>query len=116
MDLLLPKPSVGWTVFIVECADGSFFGGMCENFRKRLYEINNHRINYFINNDERLPVRIVHKETHLPFREAFAKAQYMKEMNRKLKKKLIETGVWPVGGPWKEYVRKNFERDANLNS
>lgn len=103
------KRNLGWIIFIVECADGTYFGGMTKSYRRRLREINSNKINYFINRPYRLPVRLVYKETELPFREAVAKAEYMKEMNRKLKRKLIDTGVWPMGGPWKEYLRELAE-------
>ena len=95
---------VGWTVFFVECADGTYFSGLCRNLRKKLWEIDNRQGLYFSKHPERLPVKVVFKEVQLPFREAYAKYKYMKEMNRKLKKKLIGTGQWPLGGPLKRYL------------
>ena len=55
---------------------------------------------------ERIPVKLVFNEQISDFREAYAKTRYLRQMNRKLRKKLIETKKWPLGGPWKEYIKK----------
>jgi len=101
---------VGWTVFIVECADGTLFCEMCRNVRKKLSEINMGCGIYFSKHPERLPIKIVFEEKRMVFREAYAKHRYMKQMNRKLKLKLIGEKIWPMGGPWKEYVNSRLEK------
>lgn len=99
------RKNVGWTVYILECADGSYNVGMTRNLKRTVADVNVMRAGiYFSKHPERLPAKAVFSETRLNFREALAKAQYMKEMNRKLRTKLIKTGMWPVGGPLLKYI------------
>lgn len=96
----------GWTVYILECADGSYATGFCSNFKKKLASINIfHEGYYFSTHPDRIPVKVVFKETGLPFKEAFSKARYLRCMVRKHKYKLINTGKWPVGGAYLEYLK-----------
>jgi len=98
---------ITWTIFIVRCADGTYFGGMDRNLKRRLTLINVFRKGYYFStHPERLPVELMYKE-RVPFREANAKFIYLKEMNQRLKLKLIRTKVWPYGGAWKEFIEKN---------
>lgn len=97
----------GWTLYIVECADGTYHTGMTRNMRRALYEMQVlRRGRHFKSHPERLPVRTVYKEDRVPFREAYAKFQYMRKMNRYLREKLITTKKWPMGGEYKEFVKK----------
>lgn len=97
--------NLGWALFIVECADKTFYTGMTHNLKKALIEINIFRKGiYFSKHPERLPVKIIFKEMNVPFKEAYAKLLYMRKMNRYLKKKLIKTKKWPMGGSWKKYL------------
>lgn len=95
-------------VFILECADGSYYTGMCNDFRKKLWEIENGINVYFTTHPERLPVRIIFEEKGIPFREAYAKSQYMKRMTRIQKERLINKGIWPIGGVLRDYYDKKF--------
>lgn len=98
---------ITWTIFIVKCADGTYFGGLTQNLEEELIFINDFRRGYYFNtHPERVPVKLQYEE-HVPFREATAKSQYLKKMNRRLKKKLIATHEWPYGGAWKEFAEKN---------
>jgi len=109
----LPKhsefpPEMGWTVFIVECADGTYSTGFCSNLKKKIASINVFQEGYYFSrHPERVPVKVVFKETNLPFKEAFSKARYLKNMPRKNKIRLIEKGIWPIGGAYREYLRTN---------
>lgn len=98
----------GWTVFIFRCGDGSYYTGMCDDFRKRLWEIENGPNVYFTNHPERKPLTLVFKEKQLPFKEAYAKAQYMKRMTRKQKERLITKNLWPIGGKIREYMDREM--------
>lgn len=97
---------IGWTVYILECADKTFFAGMVRSFlfRKEINEIGIKGGVYFNNHPERLPVKIVFEEVGLPFREALAKFDYLKIMNRRQRLNLIRKQAWYIGGPWKEYL------------
>ena len=99
-------PAVGgWTIYVLECADGKYFGGMTRNMKRVLAEANpTHRGGWFQGHPERCPVKVVFLEKGLPFRQALAKRNYLKEMNRKLREKLVKTGKWPLGGSLKEYI------------
>lgn len=94
----------GWTIFIALCGDGTYFSGLCRDLKRKLREINRGEGYYFSTHPERLPVKVIYEENELPFREAFAKYQYLREMNRKLKDKLMKTRCWPLGGPWRRYL------------
>jgi predicted GIY-YIG superfamily endonuclease len=97
---------VGWTIYILECADKTYYAGMVRSFRMQnvLDNIGKLKGIYFSKNPERLPVKIVYEEYGLPFREALAKSDYLKLMNRRQRTKLIMTNKWHIGGPWREYL------------
>lgn len=95
-------------MFILECADGSFFSAMSSNFRGKMWRINSGLMVYFKDRSKRLPVKVIYKEKGLPFKEAYAKFRCLKTMNRKQKVKLIEKGTWPLGGTWKQYVSERL--------
>jgi predicted GIY-YIG superfamily endonuclease len=92
---------VGWTIFIASCSDGSFYSGMARNLRKEMIEI--HKLkkgNYISKYPELLPLKVVYKEEHLPFREAFAKYSYLRDCNRTAKLNVIKNKeiccTWPM--------------------
>lgn len=87
----------GYTVFIVECADGSYYTGFCEDLKKRLKEINTCNVAYFLTKPQLVPVKVVFREDHLPFREAYTKHVYLRSLTRRHRIKLIETKKWPLG-------------------
>lgn len=100
---------ITWVIFIVECKDGTYYGGMARDLRKELIFINDFRKGfYFYNHPERVPVKLLYQE-NCPFKEANAKFKYLRTMNRRLKTKLITTNKWPYGGAWKEFAEKNPE-------
>lgn len=101
------KPKGKWIVFIVECADGSFFADMGEDIRKKLYKYNSLQGIYFSKHPERLPVKVVFKDENLLFNEAFAKLKYLRSMNKKRKIKLIETKKWTTGRIIYEYLKNS---------
>jgi predicted GIY-YIG superfamily endonuclease len=95
----------GWTVYILECADQSFRAGLTRNLRKAVADINMLGIgHHFGGHPERLPVKVVFKEEGLKFREAYAKYNYITEMARPMRIKLIKKKKWPIGGPLLQYV------------
>lgn len=97
--------SSGWTVYLLECADGSYLGGMTRSLKREVASINGTGLGiYFKKHPERLPVKPVFAETRLPFKEAYAKKMYLSEMTRRLRKKLIETKKWPMGGALRQYI------------
>ena len=106
---------ITWVIYIVECADGTYYGGMTQNLEKQLLLINNNREGfYFSTHPERVPVTLRYEE-NIPFKEAHAKFKYLKEMSRRLRKKLIETKRWPFGGAWREFAINNPHYLKNKN-
>lgn len=95
-------------IFILECADGTFFSAMSSNFRGKMWTINNGLSIYFKDRSKRLPAKLVYEEKSLLFKEAYAKFRYMKKMSRKQKIRLINEGIWPIGGTWKKYIDKKL--------
>jgi predicted GIY-YIG superfamily endonuclease len=87
--------NIGWSIYLVECADKSYFAGMTRNMKKELNKINVLREGkYFNKHPERIPVTIVFEDKNLPFREAYAKYCYLKDMNRRQRTKLIKLKKW----------------------
>jgi len=109
MFLKMTRPKrkfTGWVVFIVQCKDGTYFSGFGRFLDEKLDKINQRKGYYFSTHPERFPVKVVYTEERLPFREAFAKYQYLRKMERIAKEKLITTKKWPIGGAWREFLRK----------
>lgn len=97
--------NVGWTICYLECADNTLYAVMTRNLKKELIEIGELKKGiYFTKHPERLPVKVVFKETNLIFKEARAKYTFMKKMNKTMKLRLIETKKWPIGGALREYI------------
>lgn len=87
----------GYTVFIVQCMDGSYYSGLCDDMDKRLKEINACNVSYFLSKPHLVPVKIVYREDHLPFRDAYAKHTYLRKLRKRDREKLIQTKKWPLG-------------------
>ena len=96
----------GWTIFVVESADGYYATGLCQDLRKRLAEITVGKGGPFFGKREyRRPIKLLYKEERLPFIEALAKFKYMRTMSRPRKERLMRTRSWPIGGTWKEFLK-----------
>jgi predicted GIY-YIG superfamily endonuclease len=99
-----------WTLYILEGADGSYFTGITRNNLKRgIRNLELPQSCYFIGHPERFPAKLVFVENGVSFKEAYAKFQYMRAMNRRLRKKLIDTRRWPMGGQWLLYLVANHK-------
>lgn len=97
--------NIGWTIFFLKCADDTLYAAMTRNLEKELIEIRVFRKGlYFGKHPDRLPVVVVFKEENLIFKEAHAKLKFMRKMNKTMKRRLIETKKWPIGGSLKEYI------------
>lgn len=99
----------GHIVYILECADGSYFTGMCSKLEEGLKRLAGGKVRHF-KNPERFPVTVVFKEEHLPFLEAFLKFKYLRSMNRLLRKKLIDTKKWPAGKMLEPLILKKVQK------
>lgn len=94
-------------MYILECADKSYFVGITRNLRRTVADMNVLRKNiYFSKHPERVPAVAAFEEKRLKFREAYAKWQYLREMNRLQRRNLIRTKRWPIGGALLDYILK----------
>ena len=97
----------GYTVFLVKCADGSYFSGICRDMDRKLKEINEKRKGYYFHSHpERLPVQVVFKEGGIIFKEAYTKHIYLRSLTRRSREKMIRTGAWPLGRTLRKFVEK----------
>jgi putative endonuclease len=82
-----PEQGGGWTVYIVECRDGSFYTGITNNLARRLDQHNaGHASRY---TRSRRPVRIVYEESCASRSEALIREGAVKSLPREEKEKLI---------------------------
>lgn len=89
----------GWTLFIIESSGTTYKVGMARNLEEGILKLVRRG-----HGKGQYPYKLLFEEKEIPFKEASAKYEYMKRMNRYLKSKLIRTKKWPFGGAWKEYV------------
>ncbi len=98
----------GWSIFILECADGSLFSGMARSVTREIATINTVKSGiYFSTHPDRLPVKLIYEEAHLCFPEAYVKFRYLRDMNKTMKKRLMRKKTWPIAGPYKAYFLEN---------
>lgn len=96
----------GYTIFLAECADGSFYSGMCRDLDKRLKDINNKKVaSYFSSRPQCLPIKIVFKEDHVIFKEAFVKHKYLRSLTKRYRDKMVKDGKWPLGKELRQFMR-----------
>jgi len=106
---MAPKPKlkvVGYSVFLVKCADGSYYSGMCVNLKNKINEINARLESYFKSRPELVPVKLAFHEDHIPFKEAFVKHKYLRSLTKRHRDRLITTGRWPLGKDLREFMEK----------
>jgi predicted GIY-YIG superfamily endonuclease len=96
----------GYSVFLVECSNGGYYSGMCEDLRKKVKEINTCKESYFSIHPELVPVKVVFQEDHLPFREAYAKHRYLRTLTKRHRETLVRTKSWPLGLAFKKIMEK----------
>ena len=78
-------------VYILECADKTFYVGCTNNLEKRLYQHNNLKSGAHYTKIRR-PVNLVSSETFSTLKEARAREAEIKRMKRQEKKELITIG------------------------
>ncbi len=75
-------------MYILECADGSYYTGSTKNLEKRLWEHQNG--NGSNHTRKRLPVKLVYVEPYDRVEEAFHREKQIQGWSRRKKKALIE--------------------------
>ena len=79
-----------WKVYIVECADGSYYTGITTDVSRRILE-HNYSFKSAKYTRSRRPVRLVYEETVASRSEASKREYYIKKMKRKDKSILISS-------------------------
>ena len=79
-------------VYIVECADGTYYTGYTTDITRRINE-HNYSTRSAKYTRSRRPVRLVHEESYKTLSEALRREHKIKKLSRKAKKKLIEKHV-----------------------
>ncbi len=77
-----------YTVYILECADGTYYAGSTSNIEKRLHEHNNLKSGAHYTKIRR-PVSLRYSETVETLAEARAREAALKRMNRSEKQSLV---------------------------
>ena len=77
-----------WVVYILECSDGSFYTGICNNVEAR---INTHNASKGAKyTKSRLPVTLVFQENTFNKSESLRREIEIKKLTRKKKRELID--------------------------
>ncbi len=79
-----------WKVYIVECADGSYYTGITTDTKRRLLE-HNYSFKSAKYTRSRRPVRLVYQESALDRSEASRREHAIKKMKRESKIRLIKS-------------------------
>ena len=80
-------------VYILRCADGSFYCGWTTDLNKRVKAHNSGKGAKYTRS--RLPAELVYFESYTDRHEALSREWHLKRMNRDEKKKMIEQGGNP---------------------
>jgi len=95
---------VGYSVFLVKCADGSYYSGMCSDLNKKVKEINYRLEPYFMSRPTLVPVTLAFHEDHIPFKEAFVKHKYLRALTKKQRDRIIRLKKWPLGKELRKFI------------
>lgn len=77
-------------VYIVECADGSYYTGYTTDVQRRINE-HNYSMRSAKYTRSRRPVKLIHKEEFDNLSSALKREHAIKKLKRKAKKELIES-------------------------
>ena len=79
-------------VYIVECADGSYYTGYTTDIQRRLNE-HNYSTRSAKYTRSRRPVKLIYSEEYNTLSEALKREHAIKKLSRKRKKDLVSKGV-----------------------
>ncbi len=97
IDGLAPREDAagpGWTVYILECADGSFYTGITNDLERRLAQHQAGRAARYTRS--RLPVVLRYRETCADRSAALVREARIKALGRQGKERLLAQGADPV--------------------
>ncbi|MFC1681775.1 GIY-YIG nuclease family protein [Pseudomonadota bacterium] len=79
-----------WFVYILQCADGTFYTGITNNLKRRLEQHNAGTASRYTRS--RLPVTLVYSEEPVTKGEALKRELSIKSLSRKAKGVLVQSG------------------------
>ena len=80
-----------WVVYIVQCADGTFYTGITNNLERRLKQHNAGTASRYTR--YRLPVTLIYQEVQPTKSAALKRELEIKKLSRKAKQRLINEGA-----------------------
>lgn len=86
---LAPKP---WSVYIVRCADGTLYTGICTNVEQRVAEHNGDDQRAARYTKSRRPIVLMYQEAAASRAQAAKREAQLKSLTRKQKEGLIRAG------------------------
>ena|SRR5581483_523305 len=92
-----PPSAGGWTLYILECRDGTFYTGIAKDLGRRLLQHNEGRASRYTRS--RRPVKILYQEPCADRSEASIREAAVKSLSRREKEKLIKRRARKTGGP-----------------
>lgn len=84
-----------YTVYILECRDGTYYTGITNRLKQRLNQHQSGKASKYTR--ARLPVRLVYQETALDKSHALKREWKVKSWSRKKKHQLIQTYLGELG-------------------
>lgn len=84
-----PEISAGWCVYILECADGSYYTGVAKDVQRRLHEHNHSATRSAKYTRARRPVALIWSEAHEDRASACRREWAIKQLNRAQKQALM---------------------------
>lgn len=97
VDKSQPEIRVGWSVYIVECADGSYYTGVSTDVQRRVHE-HNHSARAAKYTRVRRPVKLIWWEDHVDRASACRREWAIKQMSRTQKQALLSLQAHALNG------------------
>ncbi len=86
----MKKASEGpFFIYIMECADGTFYTGKTNNLDKRLRQHNGEIVGGAFYTKNKRPVKLIYTEEYLTHKEAMRREFAIKKLTRKQKQELL---------------------------
>jgi putative endonuclease len=87
---LVEGPAEPWTVYILRCADGTFYTGIAKDVEKRVAQHNAGKGARYTRT--RLPVEVIYLEACLGRAQALSREHAIKQLGREGKERLVARG------------------------
>ena len=92
-------------VYIVLCSDGSYYTGVTNDLKRRIYE-HNHKNDFFSYTNNRKPVTLLYYEVYVSSMEAIRREKQIKGWRRAKKEALIRGDIETLKSLSKKVFKK----------